>query len=564
MSEEWESGANISADIELETIKKDFIAYLNGKVAPLFVAESLSQLLRVEPPIYFEPKQIAELVASWAQVRAVSEGRLVHEYYLKSIELIVTADRTGVLDAFKPANFYMPYFEGLVRQCPASEKELFRERLKQLREHLFKQWGYELRRAEFEETAAVQSSVGVKRQRPIDDINALIAKLRRPDLRLTPLQEQAIITELKSTIEALLQVREPGFSLVPYLEALIGIAINIFNNNQPLFGAELLYVVQQVYNWSGFNEALRESLRTSRSGSELSETQLKQLVDKPELRSALRVFLTHFEDLSPYALLTTLADEPDRQQRRFQISLVEIHGEAAAPIIMNMLSQVNRNSSNWYFTRNLVYLLGRVVPTEVDVQRLAINLIGPFLTAPVFQLRQAALASLECLNNEEVLPLLVQVFNDANYTEEQLDNQERISTYLSNTINVIGKYNCEAACRLLVEIALERRINFIAEKLARPLRLQALQVLATKYSLLSPPLLTQIIDRVRSLTRWRVKLVSRLLGQDEQLLLALLEVVAANPSPPAIEVLQEVRTRYADEVSGRRAQELLEQLQTTR
>src|SRR5262245_26198561 len=88
---------------ELDEIKKEFLTYLDGKIAPLFAAEALSKMLSTVPPIYCEPKQVAEFIVGWAQMRAIVEGKAVHLYFLKSVELIVTADRTGVLTGFKPS-----------------------------------------------------------------------------------------------------------------------------------------------------------------------------------------------------------------------------------------------------------------------------------------------------------------------------------------------------------------------------------------------------------------------------------------------------------------------------
>src|SRR5438876_11348887 len=87
--------------VDLEVVKGDFLTYLDGKIAPLFAAESLSHMLGSEPPVYFEPSQVADFVADWAQMRAVIDSKPIHEFFLKSVELIVTADHTRVLTGFK-------------------------------------------------------------------------------------------------------------------------------------------------------------------------------------------------------------------------------------------------------------------------------------------------------------------------------------------------------------------------------------------------------------------------------------------------------------------------------
>src|SRR5262249_53930895 len=158
--------------------------YLDGKIAPLFVAESLSHMLGTEGNALFEPKQIADFVASWAQTRATKANRSPQEFYLKSIEMIVTADRTGVLSRFKPSAFYTSYFDSLLSSCRPEERALFGERLNQLREELVKQWSYDFRRNEFEQTIKVESQ-GLLRKEPQDELKNVIARLHTQGDQLT-------------------------------------------------------------------------------------------------------------------------------------------------------------------------------------------------------------------------------------------------------------------------------------------------------------------------------------------------------------------------------------------
>jgi hypothetical protein len=562
MSQEPELTLPGDGEVSRETIQKDFIDYLDSKVAPLFVAESLSLIFRHEPPVYFTAKEIADLVATWARVRAPMLGGYIHEYYLKSIEMIATAERTGMLAGFKPSAFYMPFFEGLVRNCPPEEKELFRPRLKQLRDEIFKEWDLESRGVgvEFEITETVAGSFQEKQQAQ-DRFGDIIDAIRAQGLRWSANDQQMVMAELRSVIEKLLI--DFGFIITPYLEALIDVAIYIFNAGQLLFGSELLYIVQQVYNWGGMDPAGREALRRFRSASALDETQMKLLLGKPELRGALQVFFDHFDELSPYNLLNDLAQESDRQKRRYLISLIEAHANNATPVIVRLLAQAKAEDS-WHMARNFIYLLGRVPPASEAEQRAATRLIIPYLRSPIPQLRIAALAAMESFPFPELLDSLRHFFDDKQYTAEELNNQERISTYLNGAINIISKINSEPAMRLLAEIAVGRHIDFISEKLARALRMQSMKALAARRDVLNAPLLSPILERIRALTsRWK-KLMSRLLGEDEQELMALLEIIAGCPIPPVIELLKDISARYADQPSGGRAAEILTQLEEGR
>src|SRR5262249_55571271 len=161
-------------------------------------------------------------------------------------------------------------------------------------------------------------------------------------------------------------------------------------------------------------------------------------------------------------------NEGDRQQRRFLASLIEAHGEQAENVVVDMLSQTPSaaaNKKNWYFTRNLIYLLGRLAAQDPNLQQKAVKLISPYLTSPVFQLRIAALTSFEGFSTEEMVNPLTSVFKRTCYSEKELKNSERVTTYLSTAVNLVGKFNGESALRALVDIASGRLIDFIPEKL---------------------------------------------------------------------------------------------------
>src|SRR5262249_49920664 len=161
-------------------------------------------------------------------------------------------------------------------------------------------WGYEFRRAEFEVTATVESSSEEKRELS-DDIGTLINQLRNAALRLSPTEQQEMISKLQMVIREVLG--QPDVVITPHLEAIIHIAITVFNAGETLFAAQLIYVVQQIYDWEGFDKVAREGLRCMRKAAELDQGQLKLLTSKPEWQPALRVLLSHFDDLSPYKLL---------------------------------------------------------------------------------------------------------------------------------------------------------------------------------------------------------------------------------------------------------------------
>ncbi|MFY9221757.1 MAG: hypothetical protein WAQ98_03760 [Blastocatellia bacterium] len=756
-------------EIDLDSLQKAFISYLQG-VPLASIQQLLSLMLRVEDPIYFAPKDVAQIVTNWALLRSNADGYLVHEYYLRSIELIAAADHSRTLDSFDPSKFYMPYFEGLVRSCPKEEKEAFRQKLKTLRERLASEWGYQFRRLDTNttETSIVpnkentsvtptgspteekltypnkevvnsqpntsanipaglyarpenvnqpvsqppasyyppptnlanngladspmssfnsypnnanpvnayppnnygqvaqslpaspissfnsypkanagnypiasppNSNYGQVEQTPNSEaisptssyppstssygkiaeppagytastnsssfsskrnditgvdinnlttyevifdladtvdsfdkssqakeedtqatpekISAKIHKLRMSLLKLSLEEQNSYVAELQSLI---FELATKQLYLTPYLEALIDISITSFNAGQGVFGAQLLYIVEQVYYLEGFDEKVRYGLRKFRAATELSEPHMRSMSSDPTLIPALRIYLAHFDELAPDKLLENLTHETDRQKQRFWMLLIESHKETATPHLLQQLSKLVANNDNWPMIRNLIAVIGRVPPQERIVQRQAIGLLGSYLKSPFIQLRYAALTSLEVLAIDDALPYITSIFDEKLYSDSELEETERLIAYLKMVIALIGKFNSERALRVLMEISLGKHISFVNVKSIQQLQLQAMQLLASKRHLLSANLVNPLTERIRAITNPWKKLMSRFLGEDEMELLALLEVVGAINTQEIRQLLVEIKDRYAGQTAGRRAGELLAKL----
>ncbi len=811
---------------DLEQVKQIFISYLEGSAPSMFLGEALNVVLRVEEPIYFAPKDVAQIVATWALLRSHSDGYLVHEYYIRSIELIAAADHSKILNAFEPTRFFMPYFEGLVRTCPKEEKEAFRNQLKQLREKLASEWGYQFRRtdaAASQEVVSVSSfpsepttSFSVKQPNPNKYIapeepvnnypvdvhtsfssssnlnpvvkesfptyppsniteppstnypisppsvnypanpntsfseqnpsvsypglnpstsypglnpntsypglnpstsypglnpntsypglntsgysvspystpiaeppagypysapiaeppagypystpstpiaeppvgypystpiaeppagypysapnpnypsntnklptswsgqanpNSAIAKppstinvnnlsinevvfdmdqsnqgngnydnpnysqaqnygqqkatpevvssvlhrLRMSIFKLSSQDQDNYVAEIQRLLFEMLQKR---VYLTPYLEAVVDISINTFNANQGVFGAQLLYIVEQIYYSEGFDTNIRSGLRRFRAATELNEQYMRSMASHPDLAPALRIYLAHFDELAPDVLLSSLFCETDRQKQRLWMLLIETHKETATGYIIQGLSQVTPSPENWPAIKNLIALLGRIPPQERLAQRQAISVLGPYLKSPYVQLRYATLTTLESFITDETLPHLIAIFDEKLYADTELEDPDRLLAYLKTVLTLLGKFNSERAVKLLAEIAIGKYISFINAKSIQNLQLQAMQLLTSKRNLLSSNVIVPIIEKIRNVTNpWKKLLTSKFWsGDDEMELLAMIEVVGMFNTPEIRELLTDIKDRYANQPPGRRANEILARL----
>src|SRR5262245_40215585 len=119
---------------------RDFASFLDDKTPPLFVADSLSAVLRTEPPIVYGTQRVAEFVAAWAVRRAADGEVRVSALMLAATRKIVEAYRANTVADFDPKAFYRPFVLALAARCPADEREAFQNGLRDLQHQMPKRW----------------------------------------------------------------------------------------------------------------------------------------------------------------------------------------------------------------------------------------------------------------------------------------------------------------------------------------------------------------------------------------------------------------------------------------
>lgn len=125
-----------TGDPEVDAAIDDFLAYLDDQKAPLVVGDSLSRLLRTEPPFAVPRERVAEIVAGWAYHQADQRKRPLNEMLLAALEDIRHAEQARVLTAFNPEAFYEAFIADLMAFCPPDEQELFQLKLGGVRDFL--------------------------------------------------------------------------------------------------------------------------------------------------------------------------------------------------------------------------------------------------------------------------------------------------------------------------------------------------------------------------------------------------------------------------------------------
>src|SRR5262249_2177775 len=95
----------------------------------------------------------------------------------------------------------------------------------------------------------------------------------------------------------------------------------------------------------------------------LDPEQLKKVAEVPEQHALLRTVLRFFTTLTPEGLLEELKREQKRERRRLILLLAEVHGAPTRAASYEHLTHSpgpNVGEEEWFFRRNLLYLLRRI------------------------------------------------------------------------------------------------------------------------------------------------------------------------------------------------------------
>jgi hypothetical protein len=149
----------------------------------------------------------------------------------------------------------------------------------------------------------------------------------------------------------------------------------------------------------------------ARSHETLDAARMRTYAEKPENHFGLKTILDFFPALRPGGLLDSLREERKRDGRRLLLSLLEVHGPSARDAALERLSvaaSLPAGETDWYFLRNLLYVLRKVprtteAPSEAEIDFL-FRLSEPSLPPPLVK---ESLANLGQTRHERAGQILV-------------------------------------------------------------------------------------------------------------------------------------------------------------
>lgn len=154
---------------------------------------------------------------------------------------------------------------------------------------------------------------------------------------------------------------DPGSGTDRFREMVQG-AVEQVNTGSLARAATMLGLAEEVQQREKVDRAVVEAVR-GRGHQAFSADRLRELIEKPENHPLLRRVFGFFPALSPKGLLSALKEEKKREGRRQLLALLEVHGPSARGEALDRLVESLSEGADvvdWYFQRNLLYVLRRI------------------------------------------------------------------------------------------------------------------------------------------------------------------------------------------------------------
>jgi len=276
---------------------------------------------------------------------------------------------------------------------------------------------------------------------------------------------------------------------------------------------------------------------------------LLQAAAEDRHRPLLRRLLGIHPGWAPRELLDDLDLQADSKRRRLLLTLLEVWGGEARPIVVERLGLAiaggARESNAWWYLRNLVFLLHRLPRGPGCDPRQELELVGPFSALgwhPSFQ--KEAFLLLAGLPGGLGLPLLVQRLGEAERAAAAPappQPREEMAKVFQALAGALVRSGSAEARRALIDHAFARRPG-TGDSLARLRELGSIDLAV------DPAALARLLEALHELTPRR--LLGFTVGRREEELAHIVAALAATSAPGAREALADLAARFPETAFG--------------
>ena len=291
-------------------------------------------------------------------------------------------------------------------------------------------------------------------------------------------------------------------------------------------------------------------------GETLDGDQLKKFTEKPDQWGQLRKVLQFFTEMRPEGLLEELPREQKRDRRRLILALLEVHGAPTRMAAFEGLARVPGTAvgeEEWFFRRNLVYLLRRIprTPETSFEEESDVVLRHAQLGLPLLLVKEsiATLAQYKDERTEQGLTqLLFELEAMLGQQEEAPYEPKDLRALLDRVAATLGKLPAPRARRALIEHAGKKQPQ-LGDTIARISELSGQDMSED----------TETVEQLLALLKANLpfKLLGMTLRQNDQSLVRTIEALSGTPSPAVRRALEEIVSRFAGQDAGKAAAKAL-------
>ncbi|HUP42125.1 MAG TPA: DUF4388 domain-containing protein [Thermoanaerobaculia bacterium] len=329
-------------------------------------------------------------------------------------------------------------------------------------------------------------------------------------------------------------------------EGVVGALVEELNTGSLARAVALVHVAAGLLAENRVPPADAEGVRR-RAQDSLDAERLRAYALDPQHRPLLLQLMDFFPGLRPDGLLEALEDEPDRVLRRLRLTLIELHGAAARPVILERMAGAltDMREIGWYWQRNLVYLLHRIPCPQDALEERELDYVLQFseLANQPRVVGEAVIRLGQIPHERAVGALLARLreveagIEAGGLPQQSLDDLERLRVLVATQLLRGGS---PAARRAVVQAAL-RRLRDAGD----PGRLAELRTVDLAAD---PDLVDELLQALRE--RLPRKLLGVALRRNTGLLTELVESLSSTPTAAVRRCLEELTEQYPRESFG--------------
>jgi hypothetical protein len=292
-------------------------------------------------------------------------------------------------------------------------------------------------------------------------------------------------------------------------------------------------------------------------GDTLDPEQLRKVAELPDQHAFLRSVLRFFTSLTPAGLLEELKHEQKRDRRRVILLLLEVHGAPTRTAAFEQLSHSRgpaTGEEEWFFRRNLLYLLRRIprdagsaaAGTEADILVQHAQLGIPLLVV------KESIAAMGQLKDEKTEDGLINLMSDLEAMlakpEEAPYEAKDLRILLDRVAATMARLPSQKLRRALIEHGGKRQA-YLGDTMAR------LSDLGTQNLSDDPGTVEMLLAITKASLPF--KLLGVTLRQNDQNLVHAIEALASTPLPPVRKALEDISARFGGQDAGKAAARVL-------